>query len=229
MMKITQLGIVKVRSWSTLPQFSRVFRSEIACAFSSPLCSSIEGKKIVFTFGKFHHSTTFSLQKYWISCHEWCIFCLKENHLRKKNKNPCGLNFKVLFLRQLGGRGVGWGESALSRLTRHSLCFCTQKKKDNCKKFSFPDCQSESSSLHTWLSEQRKLFLLSQGALHRVLGQISGRNLYCPCLFFQSSSRSVPIRTYWIKEASWELLDVQISLQGSGRRKVWVFIAPSTF
>lgn len=86
MLKITRLETVKVRSWSTLSQFSRVFRSEISSTFGSPLCSSARWKKIIFTVGNFHHRITFSFQNSRISCHEWCIFCPKGNHLRKQIK-----------------------------------------------------------------------------------------------------------------------------------------------
>lgn len=69
------------------------------------------------------------------------------------------------------------GKSALSSLTRHSLCFCTQKKeKCYCKKFYFQTAR-ENPTACTCLSEHGKLSLLSRGALHGVLGQTSGRNL----------------------------------------------------
>lgn len=135
------------------------------------LCSSVERKKIVFTFGKFHHSAIFSLRNCRISCHVWCIVCLKENHWRKKKNIPIALILSLCFWDRMGGK------SALSSLTRHSLCFCTQKKeKCYCKKFYFQTAR-ENPTACTCLSEHGKLSLLSRGALHGVLGQTSGRNL----------------------------------------------------
>lgn len=205
MLKITKLGTVKVRSWSTLPQFSHVFRSEISCTFSSPFCSSAGWKKIIFTFGKFHHRTTFSFQNSRISCHEWCIFCLKGNHLRKKN--PQGLNFKCMLLRQHGG------ESALSRLTRHSLLNTHRHKKRNTtvRNFSFhparvkpADCTHDCQSTVSSFSHHQAPCIECSARFWR--------NLNCPCLFFPFGSHSRIIGSYWVKKKYCELLDVQISL-----------------
>lgn len=134
------------------------------------LCSSVERKKIVFTFGKFHHSAIFSLQNCRISCHVWCIVCLKENHWRKK-KNPHSLDFKLMLLRQDGRKKCTFQLNKVFALLLH-----TKKEKCYCKKFYFQTAR-ENPTACTRLSEHGKLSLLSRGALHGVLGQTSGRNL----------------------------------------------------
>lgn len=120
MLKITKPETVKVRSWSTLRQFSRVFRSELSSAFSSLRCSSAKWKKIIFTFGKFHHRTTFSFKTPEFHVMNDAYSVSKEIIWEKKI--PMALILSVCFWDNTRGK------TALSRLTRHSLLHTHTKR-----------------------------------------------------------------------------------------------------
>lgn len=133
--------------------------------------------------------------------------------LEEKKKIPIALILSLCFWDRMGGK------SALSSLTRYSLCFCTQKRRSaTVRNFTFrlPEriqplahvCQSTASSpsCHGVLCMEC-LARLQEG-------------IYPLCLLFPFSSHSVLIRTYRVEEGSWELLDLQISAQETGKGKV---------
>lgn len=143
-----------------------------------------------------------------------------------EKKNPQGLNFKCTLLRQHGG------ESALSRLTRHSLLNTHRHKKRNTTVWNFPfhparvkpadcthDCQSTVSS-----------FSHHQAPCTECSARF-WRNLNCPCLFFPFGSPSRIIGSYWVKKSTANYLMCKFVLkevEGEKSTEVRVFIAPAT-